>query len=181
MKVSKQYAAVALGFLAVAGVTTLVAQAQSDDDSEASIDGRRARTTFVTTEYFLVSAEASANPLDITNDTVHILGKPGGTMSTTTGTDKCGSYRSSDVDDYSTSSYFNGTMYESFAMAVSGNDSKPLRMPNRIFFRTARPANGKKLTSITLYKENATYDDGNCAETLDGSSVTFFKFSATMD
>lgn len=148
------------------------------------LEDQAAQGLVTTTEYFLMTADGSTSIVD-SADEMRTIGKPGGTLSTATGMTgddvRCGSYKTDDVGGYSTSSHFNGTLAGVTALFATPTAGKPLRIPNAIFWVGTRPSSNKRLSSIAIYKENATYDTGKCIEGSGGSAITYFKYSATMD
>lgn len=122
---------------------------------------------------FLLAGE----PLAMSSEVLTVTGRPGNTLTTTTGTNKCGSYRSDEFDTYSTSATgFSGTLNEKAAVVVNSNDYRKDRMQSPWWIGTP-PAPGSKVHSIALYKEDAVNDDGECVE----NGATYYKYTGMID
>jgi hypothetical protein len=163
-----------LGFAALAGLGVWVwGGSARAGDGEGTFSLEQGPGKYTSTQYFLVRTVPAGNPLN-NYTSLHALGKPGGTLAVSTGTNKCGSYNTGSA--WSTSTKFTGTLNQSYVLALTDDSTKPQKLQDKAFYAGTAPDQGKKFDSISVYKENAN-DTGTCVE----GSNSYYKYQVTLE
>jgi hypothetical protein len=131
--------------------------------------------TIMANLYFMTQADGTDQSGLFLNETLQTRAAPGGSMTITTGSDKCGSYQSDGAPTYSSSANFTaGVVNEVITAVVNSNDYRKDRV-HSIWVPGSKPSPQVKISNATRYYENVL-DDGTCTE--DG--LTFYKWVATI-